>query len=71
MLKSLCKHFMIRASTHGLKGKKRDDEACAYFAGAAVALTLAEHPEANQVGTWFSLVLSVRGYEAIEKQAAE
>lgn len=66
VLKVLCQGFKDRAEGRELKGKRRDDAAIDYFVGAVRALQVIENEHARHVETWLVLVLSVRGFRAVE-----
>jgi len=67
---NLAAKFVERAEFHGLKGKKRDDEAIAYFCGAAQVTEftgpLSLHEELLRVLT---LKICTRGYKAVQEIA--
>lgn len=60
--------FQRRAIALGLRGKKRDVEAIAYFVGAAQAYQLIERQDLAEALTIFlAFDLTLRGYNAIER----
>jgi hypothetical protein len=71
MLKTLCQAFVARATTLGLKGKKRDAALIDFMCGAYAALA-AKDPhgdEARHLATVLGLVFTTRGYSECERIA--
>jgi len=71
----IAKAFIERAKALGLKGKRRDDEAVAYFLGAYALATMdakRTHDDAlaKHIGTVTELCVATRGYSAVERLAA-
>lgn len=64
-LSRLAHHFAARVDLLGLKGKKRDEFCLEFFAGAATALTEAEHPDAKCVTNVTMLLIATRGYSEV------
>lgn len=72
LIKRLCTRFQERVVACNLKGKRRDDEAIAYFVGAAMSLSLTSQANlAEAVSGWTSMILAMRGYKAIEAEVVE
>lgn len=74
MLQKLCTKFVERSEALGLKGKKREEACFEFMCGAATALQVAEHPEAEHVTNVVAMIISVRGYlevAMIAKRATE
>lgn len=70
MLKQVAQGCVDRIDSLELTGVRADNEAIAYFAGAATALHLAKHDAAGQVATVLGLVLIVRGMREIRRIAS-
>ena len=65
--KELATAFVQRSEYLGLKGKKRDDEAVAYFVGAASVLNIVGRTkESEQLSLFAAHVLAYRGFRAVE-----
>lgn len=66
-VKMLALKFKERSEALGYKGKKRDDAALDYFAGAATVLAEMKHEDANAVIVFMQWDLSIRGYLTLVK----
>lgn len=69
MLQTLCVKFVERAEHFNLKGKKRDEQAIEFLVGAATALQVSNHPEANHVLNCVAIIICVRGYAEVKRIA--
>ena len=58
MLRQLAIKWRERESALGYKGKQAERATFEYFIGAAAALQLSDHPEADHVGTCAALILA-------------
>lgn len=63
MLKKICLAFVSRSETQGWKGKKRDEAAINFFAGA---ISMLGEKDAKPILAFTVFGLSIRGYKAIE-----
>ena len=62
ILQTLCCKMVERADALNLKGKKGDDDAIAFLAGAATALIATGNvKDGDFVGGYVAMVISVRG----------
>jgi hypothetical protein len=71
MLQKLSIKWCDRVAEQDLKGKRRDSAMVEYFCGAAQALQLTEHPEADHVLRVLAMVFCTRGHSEAEKIARE
>lgn len=69
MLQTLCVKFVERAEFQQLKGKKRDELAIEFLIGAATALQVSNHEEANHVLNCVAMIICVRGYGEVKRIA--
>lgn len=68
-LKALAVTFKGRSEAQNFRGKKRDDLAVEFFAGAYGALDAVKHPDAQAVGTTTMLFICTRGYSEVVRIA--
>jgi hypothetical protein len=62
--------YVALVKATGMKGKKRDDSAIAYFYGvASAAKALGHEDDYNRVSIFAAMVLPARGYGAVESVA--
>ena len=71
LLQSLASAFLARAKAQRWRGPTADDRAVEFFLGAWQSLTLTEHPAANAVGFFTTMVLPSRGVRELQKIAKE
>jgi hypothetical protein len=70
--KTISARFIERADALQLRGKRRDDAALDYFVGAAAGAELAGNINLGKhLGTVALLIVSIRGYKAVEEMAKE
>lgn len=71
LCRTLAQLMVGRVTTLGLKGKKADDEACAFFSGAATMAHIeGQEVLAQHLGRVTSLLIAVRGMAAVRQIAA-
>lgn len=70
-IQTLCVNFVERAEYLNLKGKKRDEAAIEFLVGAASALQITNHAEANHVLTCVAMAICPRGYGEVKRIADE
>lgn len=65
---NLCNLFQERAAELSLRGKRRDDEAIAFFVGAAHGFALSgDDATAANIAAFASFGMAFRGYREIER----
>lgn len=69
-VRSLAEAVQRRAIQNNVKGKARDNLACDFFTGAALALEMAKDDEANIVG-FNAYMIAIRGWSWVEEVLAK
>lgn len=70
-LKQLCRAFVTRSKTLGLKGAKRDTAMLEFMIGATNALKITGHPDADHLERVCVMIFSIRGFRECERIAQE
>ena len=69
LLQNLAQQFVERCERFSLKGKKADEFAVEFFAGAYASLHNVGHPEATHIGNVTMMLICTRGYNEVKTLA--